>query len=234
MVERTDQGPMVHLRRGVARLDAGCVRFHHFPVSSRANQQVFRGALTGVTWVVYAHVLDAVRGGLCLRLDGGRVGRRAPLMISILWYSICNLMAGFSPASSFLLVFRTIARDRYGRGMAGRRGVGDEILAAAVSRADVGGAAGILGLGLRARGTGIWPALHAFRELGGGLWLARDADPRRAAGVRLRLDPPLRQRARGLAGESEEPGRANSAVKVPLLAIFGRDIAQHVDRRACG
>jgi SHS family lactate transporter-like MFS transporter len=37
-----------------------------------------------------------------------RMGRRAPLMISILWYSICNFIAGFSPTFLFLLVFRTL------------------------------------------------------------------------------------------------------------------------------
>jgi SHS family lactate transporter-like MFS transporter len=39
---------------------------------------------------------------------GDRMGRRAPLMISILWYSICNFIAGFSPTFTFLLVFRTL------------------------------------------------------------------------------------------------------------------------------
>ncbi|HVY14504.1 MAG TPA: MFS transporter [Rhodopila sp.] len=37
-----------------------------------------------------------------------RLGRRAPLMISILWYSLCNFAAGFSPTFLFLLVFRTL------------------------------------------------------------------------------------------------------------------------------
>jgi MFS transporter, SHS family, lactate transporter len=37
-----------------------------------------------------------------------RLGRRAPLMISILWYSACNFIARFSPTFLFLLVFRTL------------------------------------------------------------------------------------------------------------------------------
>src|SRR6516225_7839500 len=37
-----------------------------------------------------------------------RWGRKAPLMISILWYSICNLVAGFSPTFLFLFVFRAL------------------------------------------------------------------------------------------------------------------------------
>jgi SHS family lactate transporter-like MFS transporter len=37
-----------------------------------------------------------------------RLGRRAPLMISILWYSICNLAAGLSPTFSFLFAMRAL------------------------------------------------------------------------------------------------------------------------------
>jgi MFS family permease len=37
-----------------------------------------------------------------------RMGRKAPLMISILWYSICNFIAGFSPTFAFLFFFRAL------------------------------------------------------------------------------------------------------------------------------
>jgi SHS family lactate transporter-like MFS transporter len=37
-----------------------------------------------------------------------RLGRRAPLMISILWYSICNFLAGLSPSFTFLFVIRAL------------------------------------------------------------------------------------------------------------------------------
>ncbi|MBV9756012.1 MAG: MFS transporter [Alphaproteobacteria bacterium] len=37
-----------------------------------------------------------------------RVGRKIPLMISILWYSICNFIAGFSPSFMFLFIFRAL------------------------------------------------------------------------------------------------------------------------------
>ena len=37
-----------------------------------------------------------------------RVGRKIPLMISILWYSICNFVAGFSPSFAFLFFFRAL------------------------------------------------------------------------------------------------------------------------------
>ena len=37
-----------------------------------------------------------------------RMGRKAPLMISILWYSLCNFIAGFSPNFAFLFFFRAL------------------------------------------------------------------------------------------------------------------------------
>src|ERR1700693_5053443 len=37
-----------------------------------------------------------------------RIGRKIPLMISILWYSICNFIAGFSPTFAFLFFFRAL------------------------------------------------------------------------------------------------------------------------------
>ena len=53
---------------------------------------------------------------LILRLGGAtasgwladRMGRRAPLMISILWYSVCNFAAGFSPSFAFLFIVRAL------------------------------------------------------------------------------------------------------------------------------
>jgi len=37
-----------------------------------------------------------------------RVGRKIPLMISILWYSLCNFIAGFAPTFWFLFLFRAL------------------------------------------------------------------------------------------------------------------------------
>jgi SHS family lactate transporter-like MFS transporter len=37
-----------------------------------------------------------------------RVGRKTPLMISILWYSVCNFIAGFAPTFGFLFLFRAL------------------------------------------------------------------------------------------------------------------------------
>ncbi len=37
-----------------------------------------------------------------------RIGRKKPLMISILWYSVCNFLAGISPSFFFLFLFRAL------------------------------------------------------------------------------------------------------------------------------
>ena len=64
--------------------------------------------LTAVAFVVsmtlWLRLIGAVASGwLC-----DRIGRKTPLMISILWYSLCNFIAGFAPSFLFLAVFRSI------------------------------------------------------------------------------------------------------------------------------
>jgi SHS family lactate transporter-like MFS transporter len=67
----------------------------------------------GVSVTAVAAVLTLT---LWLRLVGAtasgwladRVGRRTPLMISILWFSACNFIAGFSPNFAFLFVVRAL------------------------------------------------------------------------------------------------------------------------------
>ena len=56
------------------------------------------------TLTLWMRLVGAVAAGWL----ADRVGRKTPLMISILWYSICNFIAGFSPTFIFLLVFRTL------------------------------------------------------------------------------------------------------------------------------
>jgi SHS family lactate transporter-like MFS transporter len=51
-----------------------------------------------------ARLLGAVGSGWM----ADRVGRKLPLMLSIIGYSACNFIAGFSPTLTFLIVFRTL------------------------------------------------------------------------------------------------------------------------------
>jgi SHS family lactate transporter-like MFS transporter len=68
----------------------------------------FNVPLTEVTVVftitLWLRLVGAVGSGWL----ADRIGRKAPLMISILWYSICNFIAGFSPSFWFLFLFRAL------------------------------------------------------------------------------------------------------------------------------
>src|SRR3954469_22103681 len=68
----------------------------------------FNEPLTAVTIVFTLTLWMRLIGAVSSGWMADCLGRRAPLMISILWYSICNFIAGFSPTFVFLLVFRTL------------------------------------------------------------------------------------------------------------------------------
>jgi SHS family lactate transporter-like MFS transporter len=68
----------------------------------------FKVPVTEVTIVFTLTLWMRLLGATAAGWLGDRIGRRWPLMISILWYSFCNLIAGFSPTFMFLLIFRTL------------------------------------------------------------------------------------------------------------------------------
>ena len=68
-------------------------------------------------------------------------------MISILWYSICNFIAGFSPTFAFLFLFRALLGIGMGGRMAGRGVPGDGDLAGAFARLHERRPARFVGLG---------------------------------------------------------------------------------------
>jgi MFS transporter, SHS family, lactate transporter len=57
-----------------------------------------------LTLTLWMRLIGAVASGWL----ADRVGRKIPLMISILGYSACNFIAGFSPTLLFLLIFRAL------------------------------------------------------------------------------------------------------------------------------
>jgi MFS transporter, SHS family, lactate transporter len=59
-------------------------------------------------------------GAFIFGLLGDRFGRRIPLMIDIIFYSVMELLTAFSPSYSWLLIFRAL----YGIGMGGEWGLG--------------------------------------------------------------------------------------------------------------
>jgi SHS family lactate transporter-like MFS transporter len=70
--------------------------------------QEFGVPLTAVTAVFTITLWLRLVGATASGWLADRVGRKIPLMISILWYSICNFIAGFSPSFAFLFIFRAL------------------------------------------------------------------------------------------------------------------------------
>ena len=70
--------------------------------------QEFGVPLTAVTAVFAVTLWLRLVGAVAAGWMADRMGRKTPLMISILWYSICNLIAGFSPTFAFLFFFRAL------------------------------------------------------------------------------------------------------------------------------
>jgi SHS family lactate transporter-like MFS transporter len=68
----------------------------------------FDVALTAVTAVFTITLWLRLVGATAAGWMADRMGRKAPLMISILWYSLCNFIAGFSPTFAFLFFFRAL------------------------------------------------------------------------------------------------------------------------------
>src|SRR5215472_5572503 len=70
--------------------------------------QEFGVQLLDVTAVFTVTLIMRLGGATASGWLADRIGRKIPLMISILWYSICNLLAGFSPSFTFLFVVRAV------------------------------------------------------------------------------------------------------------------------------
>src|SRR5438094_805175 len=70
--------------------------------------QEFDVPLTAVTIVFTLTLWIRLVGATAAGWLADRMVRKIPLMISIVWYSSCNFIAGFSPTFRFLLVFRTL------------------------------------------------------------------------------------------------------------------------------
>ena len=83
--------------------------------------QEFHVPLTDVAVVLSVTLWLRLVGAVGSGWLADRVGRKIPLMISILWYSLSNFLAGFSPTFGFLFLFRALLGIGMGARMAGRR-----------------------------------------------------------------------------------------------------------------
>ncbi len=70
--------------------------------------QSFNVPLTAVTAVFTLTLWLRLAGATASGWLSDRIGRKKPLMISILWYSICNLLAGVAPSFGLLFLFRAL------------------------------------------------------------------------------------------------------------------------------
>jgi SHS family lactate transporter-like MFS transporter len=68
----------------------------------------FGVSLTEVTVVFTITLWMRLVGAVASGWLADRIGRKTPLMISIVWYSVCNFIAGFAPSFWFLLLFRAL------------------------------------------------------------------------------------------------------------------------------
>ena len=132
-----------------------------------------------------------------------RIGRKAPLMISIAWYSVCNFLAGLAPSFFLLFLFRALL----GSGMACRRRVGDGDLAGPLARFHGRGDAGLMGDWVFI----VECALRSLLQLSG---MARPTDDRHPACAGDHLHPHFCQRAGGLG---REPAPADPAAPRNVL-----------------
>jgi len=96
-----------------------------------------------ITQIGYAITLTlAMRpiGAFIFGLLGDRFGRRTPLMIDIIFYSVMELLTAFSPNFTWLLIFRAL----YGIGMGGEWGLGASLAMETLPVAARGLCSGIL------------------------------------------------------------------------------------------
>ncbi len=70
--------------------------------------QTFNVSMTAVTFVFTITLWMRLLGATASGWVGDRIGRKKPLMIAILGYSLCNFAAGFSPTFLFLFGARAI------------------------------------------------------------------------------------------------------------------------------
>ena len=171
--------------------------------------------MTTVTFVFTITLWMRLVGAIASGWLADRIGRKTPLMISILGYSLCNFIAGFSPTSCSCFRPRA-ARHLHGGGMAGRRGAGDGELADPLARLHERRAAGLVGPRLPAVVRRLRPVL-SIRSAGAACCWSACCRPWRSFYVRYYVKEPE------VWVENRRLQRAqNREVRAPLFSIFKR------------
>ncbi len=80
----------------------------------------FNCSISDIGWVIALTLMMRPVGALIFGLLGDRYGRRIPLMIDIVFYSVMELLTAFAPSLTVLIILRAL----YGVGMGGEWGLG--------------------------------------------------------------------------------------------------------------
>ena len=100
----------------------------------------FGKSIAELTYAITLTLAMRPLGAFIFGLLGDRFGRRIPLMINIIFYSLMELLTAFSPNYTCLLIFRAL----YGVGMGGEWGLGASLAMESLPTAARGLFSGIL------------------------------------------------------------------------------------------
>ena len=88
----------------------------------------FHRSIAEVSFALTASLLTRPIGAIVFGLLADRYGRRLPLMLDVLFYSIIEILSGFAPSYRIFIILRLL----YGIGMGGEWGVGASLVMEAV------------------------------------------------------------------------------------------------------
>src|SRR3984957_12884091 len=103
----------------------------------------FGVAKSAIVWSLTATLAMRPFGALLFGLLADRYGRRIPLMINVIFFSVIELLCGFSPNYTFFLVMRAL----YGIGMGGEWGIGASLAMETAPKRWRGALSGVLQAG---------------------------------------------------------------------------------------
>ena len=84
----------------------------------------FHRSIAEVSFALTASLLTRPIGAIFFGLMADRYGRRTPLMLDVLFYSIVEILSGFAPSYRIFIILRLL----YGIGMGGEWGVGASLV----------------------------------------------------------------------------------------------------------
>src|SRR6516165_9470941 len=185
--------------------------------------RTFNVPLVDVTAVLAITLWMRLVGATASGWLADRMGRKKPLMISIAWYSVANLLAGLAPSFGLLFLFRALM----GIGMGAEWPVGAALAMEQWPIRSRGFMSGVLQGSLGARRASVERGLRAAVQLHR---LARSLDHRRASRARDPLRPPLRQGAGGVAGKPPASARGEARGEGAVVEhLQARHPRQHGD-----